>query len=105
MSDITDYDGGSLLFGITSRVPSLTALHPQPLHIFRLWQTFLDNVNPLSKVIHAPTVQHQILEASANLEKVSRSMESLMFAIYATSVNSMDKKQCEIMLGGPNKFF
>jgi hypothetical protein len=99
MSDITDYDGGSLLFGITSRVPSLTALHPQPVHIFRLWQTFLDNVNPLSKVIHAPTVQHQILEASANLEKVSRSMESLMFAIYATSVNSMDNRECETMLG------
>jgi hypothetical protein len=25
-------------------------LHPQPVHIFRLWQTFLVNVNPLVKV-------------------------------------------------------
>jgi len=77
----------------------LTGLHPQPVQIFRLWQTFLDNVNPLSKVIHAPTVQHQILEASADLEKVSRGMEALMFAIYAASVNSMDSGECETMLG------
>ena len=25
---------------------SLTELHPSPVRIFRLWQTFLDNVNP-----------------------------------------------------------
>ena len=101
MPDSTEHDGGSLLFGITSPMTSLTltALHPQPVHIFRLWQTFLDNVNPLSKVIHAPTVQHQILEAIANLENVSRSMESLLFAIYATSVNSMNNKECETILG------
>jgi hypothetical protein len=99
ISDGTEHDGGSLLFGTTSPITSLTALHPQPVQIFRLWQSFLDNVNPLSKIIHAPTVQHQILEASANLEKISRSMESLMFAIYAISVNSMDNRECETMLG------
>lgn len=48
-------------------------------------------------------MQHQILEASADLEKVSRGMEALMFAIYAASANSMDSKECEAMLGESKK--
>jgi hypothetical protein len=69
------------------------------VHIFRLWQTFLDNVNPLSKVIHAPTVQYQILEATGNLTNISKGVESLMFAIYAAAVNSVDDTECESILG------
>ena len=34
----------------------LLAMHPNPLIIFRLWQIFLDNVDPLIKIIHAPTI-------------------------------------------------
>ncbi|KAJ5780392.1 hypothetical protein N7457_005552 [Penicillium paradoxum] len=47
----------------------LTGLHPNPLNIFKLWQAFLENVNPLTKIIHAPTVQQQILEATSDLPK------------------------------------
>jgi len=61
------------------------------MHIFRLWQTFLDNVNPLIKIFHAPTVQQQVLDASADLTKVSKRMEVLMFGIYATAINSLDE--------------
>ncbi|KAK4071558.1 transcriptional regulator family: Fungal Specific TF [Purpureocillium lilacinum] len=32
-------------------------LQPEPVHVFRLWQLFLDRVNPLTKIIHVPTVQ------------------------------------------------
>jgi hypothetical protein len=63
------------------------------MHIFRLWQTFLDNVNPLIKIFHAPTVQQQVLDASADLAKVSKRMEVLMFGIYATAVNSLDEQE------------
>ena len=60
----------------------LRAMHPKPLIIFRLWQVFLDNINPLTKLIHAPTTQQRLLEASANLENISREWEALLFAIY-----------------------
>lgn len=74
-------------------------IHPQPVQIFRLWQTFLDNVNPLVKILHTPTVQQLVLETSGNLKDVSKSITALMFAIYLSAVNSLSNAECESMVG------
>lgn len=92
--------GESLIFG--RPIPNtLRSSHPQPVHIFRLWQTCLDNVNPLAKIFHAPTVQQLVLEASCDLDNVSVSTETLMFAIYLSSVTSLRDEDCKGMLGEP----
>ncbi len=77
----------------------LKAMHPKPLVIFRLWQVFLDNINPLTKLIHAPTTQQRLLDASANLEKISKEWEALMFAIYLSAIQSMSTDDCQMILG------
>jgi hypothetical protein len=87
------------LFGSVSPDISLTSIHPQPVHIFRLWQTFLDNVNPLSKIIHYPTMQHQILEVIGNPSNIPRPLEALLFSIYAAAVASLDNAECESTMG------
>lgn len=74
-------------------------MHPPPVHIFRLWQTFLVHVNPLVKIFHAPTVQQTILDASGNLETVSRSTEALMFSIYFLAVIALNNADCQSMFG------
>lgn len=74
-------------------------LHPSTVQIFRLWQTFLDNVNPIIKIFHAPTVQQQILDATSDLSNVSKPMEALMFGIYATAVTSLSDVECKNMFG------
>jgi hypothetical protein len=51
-------------------------------------------VNPLVKVIHVPTVQRQLLEASVDLENVSKPFEALMFAIYASAITSLNNEEC-----------
>ncbi|MCJ1471357.1 hypothetical protein MMC07_010005 [Pseudocyphellaria aurata] len=90
-------DGGQLIFALG---PARTqVLHPQPVQIFRLWQTFLDNVNPLVKILHTPTVQQLVLEASGNLKFVSKSMNALLFAIYLAAVSSLSNAECEIIVG------
>ncbi|KAI9810456.1 MAG: hypothetical protein M1827_006232 [Pycnora praestabilis] len=98
-SDATYTDGSALIFNSSFSELSLTSLHPKPVHVFRLWQTFLDNVNPLSKVIHAPTLQQQILDATGNPERVTKSMEALIFAIYSSAITSMSNEDCESMMG------
>ena len=77
----------------------LSSLHPSPVQIFRLWQTFLVNVNPLVKIFHAPTVQQIILDATGDLSHIPRATESLMFAIYLISVTSLRPEECETMFG------
>lgn len=75
-------DGERYLLAGSSSPEDLSLLHPSPVQIFRLWQIFLDRVNPLLKILHAPTMQQKILEASSDLENVPESLEVLMFSIY-----------------------
>ncbi|KAL8752908.1 MAG: hypothetical protein Q9184_005586 [Pyrenodesmia sp. 2 TL-2023] len=93
-------DGSGLLFGFSVN-DDLKRLHPAPINIFRLWQTYLNNVYPLSMTFHAPTVQQHILDASADLENVSESMEALMFAIYHAAIVALPAEECEAMFGLP----
>jgi hypothetical protein len=69
-------------------------LHPQPVHIFRLWQLYLDNVNPVFKLFHAPSAQQRILDASADLQNASTSMHVLMFGIYTMAITSLTDEDC-----------
>lgn len=83
-------DEASLLFGAGSKYYDLAAMHPNPVGVFKLWQVFLENVNPLTKIIHAPTLQQRILDASGDLGSVPKDIEALMFAIYSAALTSLD---------------
>ncbi|WYZ46430.1 hypothetical protein EsH8_IX_000655 [Colletotrichum jinshuiense] len=88
-------------FVVGSRNASVTHLHPSPIQIFQLWQIYINNVNPLLKITHVPTVQGLIIEASANLEKIPKSVEALMFAIYLMAVTSLEDAEVAKMFNEP----
>lgn len=94
-------DGGGHIFGIRASKLSVTSLHPDPIRIFRLWQTFMENVNPLVKILHNPSAQKAILACSGDLANVPKNMEALMFAIYSMALTSLEKDQCLSMFGEP----
>lgn len=79
--------------GITTRI---THLHPSAIHIFQLWQVYLNNVNPLLKISHVPTLQNQIVEAGADLANVSKPLEALMFSIYLIAITSMAEEEVHL---------
>ena len=83
----------------THYAADLMAMHPNPLIIFRLWQIFLDNVNPLIKIVHAPTTQRGLLDASADLKNISKEWEALIFAVYLSAIQSMSVNECETIMG------
>jgi len=89
----------SLLVGFGSTSKGLSALHPPPVQIFRLWQTFLVNVNPLIKMFHAPTLQQTILDASGDIRNIPRHVEAMMFGIYFLAVTSLQNEDCQTMFG------
>ncbi|KAF3767504.1 hypothetical protein M406DRAFT_328578 [Cryphonectria parasitica EP155] len=94
-------DPSTLLFSSIRDVVNLRDFHPPPMHAFMLWQTFLQNVNPLSKVIHAPLVQPQVIEASKDFDSVPKPSVALLFAIYAAAVMSLKEEDCRSQLNGP----
>lgn len=90
-------DPGPFLIGHAPTTRDLKHLHPPPVAMFRLWQTFLTNVNPLIKIFHAPTVQEMILDASSNLGDTPRTTEALMFSIYLLATVSLSNEECDSM--------
>ncbi|KAK1969882.1 fungal-specific transcription factor domain-containing protein [Colletotrichum sublineola] len=88
-------------FVVGSRNASVMHLHPSPIQIFQLWQIYINNVNPLLKITHVPTVQGLIIEASANLDKIPKNVESLMFAIYLMAVTSLEDVEVAKMFNEP----
>ncbi|KAL7625626.1 hypothetical protein AAE478_004846 [Parahypoxylon ruwenzoriense] len=73
---------------------NLEDLHPQPAHVFRLWQTFLERVNPLTKVIHVPTVQPLLVEAAASRANIPKNAEALLFSIYLMATVALTEEEC-----------
>lgn len=92
-------DGIDYVLGTTPSSASVRDLHPHPEQVSTLWHIFLENVNPLSKVIHVPSLEPAITEASAHLGKLPRNFEALLFAIYSLAVLSLQPDECQAMLG------
>lgn len=90
-------DAGALIFGSPKHIP-LHTLHPSPIQLFKLWQTFLDNVNPLVKVFHTPTIQALILNSVSDLQSLPRPLEALMFSIYCCALTSLSESECEAVM-------
>jgi len=78
---------------------SLEDVQPEPVQIFRMWQIFLDRVNPLSKVIHVPTVQPYVVESATGSQTIPANYQALIFAIYNNAVMAMDQAECLKVLG------
>ncbi|KAM0350615.1 hypothetical protein ACHAPU_003101 [Fusarium lateritium] len=66
---------------------------PLPFQILRLWQVFLERVNPVTKMIHTPTTEQLIISAMTNHSDVSNKSRALLFAIYLASVISLSDEE------------
>lgn len=73
---------------------SLRSLHPEPSQIFKVWQTYLRNINPLVKLFHAPTIEQLISQATPDLEEIPRNLEALLFGIYCIVLESLTDEEC-----------
>ena len=79
---------------MTDPGPELGNLHPEPRHIFLLWQRFVERVNPLTKIIHVPTLQERTLDATCNIENITKPLNALLFSIYTLAITSMPSSEC-----------
>lgn len=75
----------------------LLAFHPNPIQIFKLWQIYLDKINPLLKITHTPTLQGRVIEAAGDLTTVPPDLEALMFGIYSITLMTLNDEDCQAM--------
>ncbi|KAK2011871.1 fungal-specific transcription factor domain-containing protein [Colletotrichum eremochloae] len=88
----------NLIFG-QQRLEPLSMLYPSAVQSFRLWQVFMSNVHPLTKVLHGPSVQEELLRSLAEPSLTDGPTEALIFSIYLIAVVSLTDAECRDLLG------
>jgi len=82
------------VFGYSSTNVDMQTLHPVEMQAHQFWLAFKENVDPLVKVLHIPTFEPVFYNAVAHPEKVSKTLEPLLFAVYYGAVTSTTPKEC-----------
>ncbi|KAL4925847.1 putative C6 transcription factor [Aspergillus undulatus] len=74
---------------------SLMEQHPSYTEAMKLWNMYVQNVEPLCKVLHVPTVQKMVYAVSKQPATASKSDECLLFVIYYFAIFSMTEADCQ----------
>lgn len=85
----------SLLFDGVSAQSSSHHLWPQPVQIFQLWQAYIDNVNPMTNLLHVQTMQRMVLSAtSCKLEELPKPSRALLSSVFLSATESLGDEEC-----------
>lgn len=90
---------GAFIFDTPSSRADLYDLHPSRSDAKALWNIFKENIDPLTKIFHASTLEIEILETCQNLRNIPDNLEATMFAVYASAVHSISATECEETFG------
>ncbi|KAM5341622.1 hypothetical protein ACJ41O_014653 [Fusarium nematophilum] len=89
-------DHHSFLMGYRSADVDLAGLHPLPAHSSFLWQVYLENVEPLVKVLHVPTMGRLMNKLRRQVDDLRDGEEALVLAIYYGAVASMEAEEVRL---------
>ncbi|KAJ9136651.1 All development altered-3 [Pleurostoma richardsiae] len=92
-------DHHAFLLGYRSADVDLRPLHPLPSQIPYIWQVFQENVDPLVKILHIPTMNKLIREIRTDLDNLTPSTEALMFSIYYSAITSLEDEDVTLNFG------
>ncbi|KAL6877110.1 fungal-specific transcription factor domain-containing protein [Trichoderma novae-zelandiae] len=85
------YDHHGFILGYRSIDVNLQKCHPLPSHGTFLWSVYLENVDPLLKILHVPTMEAILRDARRNPEKLAPGNEPLVFAVYFAAVVTLEE--------------
>ncbi|KAK7942569.1 uncharacterized protein PG986_011682 [Apiospora aurea] len=89
----------TVLFGLGAPAGSLGDLHPSLAQAASLFAAFCENVAPVMRVMHLPTLTRQYWDAASSSDKLDRNTEALVFTSNYVSVGTMSDDQCTSALG------
>ncbi|OQE34839.1 hypothetical protein PENCOP_c015G01756 [Penicillium coprophilum] len=69
-------------------------LYPPQQHFTKLWQIYLQNVHPLTMVLHPASTGAMLAGAARGPGHASNGVEVLLFAVMTAAVMSMTDKEC-----------
>ncbi|KAK7940740.1 uncharacterized protein PG986_013127 [Apiospora aurea] len=104
-SSLTSTSSGmnAAIFGYRSTAHSLQSLHPLLAQAVALFRVFTENVAPMVRIFHLPTLSRDYWDALASLDSVSKETEAVLFTVYYTAAISLSPQKCMEILGIPRE--
>ena len=65
----------------------------------KLWHTFVQNIDPIVKILHVPTAEIDIFTAINQPGEVGKDILALLYAAYFAAATSMEAEDVSKMLG------
>ncbi|KAK7924235.1 hypothetical protein PG985_006289 [Apiospora marii] len=91
------------ILGYRSVAHSLHSLHPPLAQAVTLFRVFTENVAPMVRIFHLPTLSRDYWDALASLDSIGRDTEAVLFTVYYTAVISISPQRCMEILGMPRE--
>src|ERR1700753_2396648 len=87
------------LLSTSSKAENLSGLHPSFHIVQKMWEYFIDRVDPLTKLVHTPTFRITLMESLQDPQSISKPLQALIFAFYYITISSLDESECQYLLG------
>lgn len=97
--DSARWGSNAALFGFRALAYSLRSYHPTLPQAVNLFAVFTENVSPVIRLFHMPTLSKSYWDAIASLDSLDKNTEALLFAIYYSTTISLPNEQCLSLLG------
>ncbi|KAI3400384.1 hypothetical protein diail_3401 [Diaporthe ilicicola] len=82
------------LSGFRAIAYSLHSYHPPMSEAVNLFALFTENVSPVIRLFHMPTLSKTYRDAISSLESLDKNTEALLFAMYYSTYISLTNEQC-----------
>ncbi|KAI1863130.1 hypothetical protein JX265_001443 [Neoarthrinium moseri] len=92
-------DHHAFILGYRSSDVDLRKLHPLPSQIPFIWQVYTENVDPLVKILHIPSMNKVIRQIRSDMDSISPNLEALMFSIYYAAITSLEEDEVKTNFG------
>ncbi|KAI1366238.1 fungal-specific transcription factor domain-containing protein [Xylaria arbuscula] len=97
------HDHHGFIFGYSSSNVDLRSLHPLPSQMLFYWQVYMDNIDPIVKLLHVPTMTKIVKDLRSDMSTMTPGVEALMFAIYLAAITSMEHDEVVMNFGAEKK--
>jgi hypothetical protein len=85
----------SFILGLDVARNETISLRPPRGDRIRLWDIFKVNVDPMTKILHIPTLEPQITDALYQDNRPPDKLDLLCFCVYFGAVTSLSNQECE----------
>lgn len=82
-----------------NKFENLATLYP-PFQIFtKLWEIYVDRIDPMMKILHLPTFWPLISNGLRDPQGLPKSLEAVMFAVYLATISTLKEDECQNLFG------